>query len=76
MDEQLLQVRHKVKKYHSEVTSYNKQDHTPLKQIQQASYGIFYKVSNYVVFTIIVDKAYPLKLANGFIDAIINPFFD
>ena len=39
-------------------------------------FGIFYKASNYVVFTIIVDKVYPLKLANGFIDSLINPFFD
>jgi hypothetical protein len=58
------------------VTSYNKHEQTPLKQIEHPSYGIFYKINNYVVFTVIVDKAYPLKLANGFIDSIVTPFFD
>lgn len=29
-----------------------------------------------MVFTMIVEKSYPIKLANGFIDAIIPPFFD
>ena len=29
-----------------------------------------------MVFTMIVDKSYPIKLANGFIDSIITPFFD
>lgn len=69
-------MRHKVKQHHKEVTSYAKTEQTPLKQIDYATYGIYYKVNNHVVFTIIVEKSYPLKLANGFIDAIIAPFFD
>ena len=69
-------MRHKVKQHHSEVTSYSKTESSPLKQIDYPTFGIFYKVEHYVVFTVIVDKAYPLKLVNGFVDAIITPFFD
>ena len=29
-----------------------------------------------MVFTVIVERGYPIKLANGFLDAIIGPFFD
>jgi len=76
MDEKILTVKHKVKKYHAEVTVYSKAEQTNLKQIDYPSFGIFYKVSKRVVFTVIVDKAYPIKLVNGFIDTIIPPFFD
>jgi vesicle transport protein SEC22 len=76
MDEQILNIKHKVKRYHCEVTKYNKGEQTALKHIENHQFGIFYKVQNYVVFTIIVDKAYPIKLAGAFIDAIISPFFD
>ena len=47
-----------------------------MKQIDYPSFGIFFKVNSYVVFTVIVDKSYPLKLANGFVDSLIPPFFD
>ena len=72
----MLQVRQKVKHHHAEVTSYTKTEQTPLKQIDYPNFGIYFKVNSYVVFTLIVDKSYPLKLANGFIDALIPPFFD
>lgn len=72
----MLHVRQKVKQHHAEVTTYTKTEQTPLKQIDSPSYGIFFKVNSFVVFTVIVDKSYPLKLANGFIDALITPFFD
>lgn len=76
MDEKILTVKHKVKKYHSEVTVFNKSEHTPIKQIDHPSFGIYYKVNNHVVFTVIVDKSYPPKLANGFIESLMAPFFD
>jgi hypothetical protein len=76
MDEKLLAVKHKVKKYHSEVTSYSKAEHTALRQIEYPTYGLFYKVSSHVVFTVIVDKGYPLKLVNAFLESLIAPFFD
>ena len=69
-------MRHKVKQHHSEVTAYCKTEQTPLKQIDYATFGIYYKIHSHVVFTIICDKTYPLKLANGFIDSLITPFFD
>ena len=47
-----------------------------MKQIDYTTFGIYYKINNYVVFTLICDKTYPIKLANGFIDALITPFFD
>jgi hypothetical protein len=76
MDEKILTVKHKVKKYHSEVTVFNKSEQTAIKQIDYPNFGIYYKVSNHVVFTVIVDKSYPPKLVNGFIDSLIPPFFD
>lgn len=76
MDEQILSIKHKVKRYHCEVTMYNKTEQTSLKHIDNPYFGIFYKIHNYVIFTIIVDKVYPIKLAGAFIDSIIAPFFD
>lgn len=76
MDEKILTVKHRVKKYHSEVTAYSKAEGCMLKQIDHPAFNIFYKVSSHVVFTGIFDKSYPAKLANGFLDALIPPFFD
>jgi hypothetical protein len=76
MDEQLLQVRHDVKRHHVESTAFSKAEETPLKHIQNINYGIFYKVSSHVVFTIIADRSYPPKLAASFIDSLVTPFFD
>ncbi len=58
------------------MTAYIKSETTSLKQIDFPTYGIFYKVSSFVVFTVIVDKSYPLKLSGAFIDALTAPFFD
>ena len=76
MDEQMLTVKHKVKRYLTEVAQYSRKDQSSLRHIDNTSFGIFYKVHNYVVFTLIVDKTYPLKLAAAFLDSIISPFFD
>lgn len=76
MDEQILNIKHKVKRYHSEVTKYNKNEQSVLRHIDNPHFGIFYKVHSYVIFTIIVEKTYPIKLAGAFIEAIISPFFD
>jgi hypothetical protein len=76
MDEQILNIKHKVKRYLLEVAQYAKKDQTSLKHIENSQFGVFYKIHNYVVFTAIVDKAYPIKLAAAFIDSIIAPFFD
>jgi len=76
MDEQMLSVKHKVKRYLTEVAQYSRKDQSSLRHIDNPSFGIFYKVHNYVVFTLIADKTYPLKLAAAFLDSIIAPFFD
>lgn len=55
---------------------YGKAEPNKLKHIDHPVFGIFYKIHNYVVFTVIADKNYPIKLAGAFIDSIISPFFD
>jgi hypothetical protein len=47
-----------------------------MRQIDNKSFGIFYKISSYVVFTVIVENGYPLKLVNVFLDTVITAFFD
>jgi hypothetical protein len=44
----------KVKNYHREVTPYSKPEQASLRQIQNSQYNIYYKVSSFVIFTIIV----------------------
>ena len=47
-----------------------------MRQIENKSFGIFYKISSYVVFSVIVETGYPLKLINVFLDTVISSFFD
>jgi hypothetical protein len=58
------------------VTKYSKGDQGIIKNIENTGFGVFYKIHNYVVFTIIVDKKYPIKLSAAFLEALIPPFFD
>ncbi|XP_031505904.1 uncharacterized protein LOC116268372 [Nymphaea colorata] len=61
MDEQMLSIKHKVKRYLTEVAQYSRKDPNSLRHIENPTFGIFYKVHNYVVFTVIADKSYPLN---------------
>lgn len=58
------------------MTKYSKGDQGAIKHIENSAFGVFYKIHNYVVFTIIVDKKYPIKLSAAFLEALIAPFFD
>jgi hypothetical protein len=69
-------VKHNIKKYHIDVTAYNKAETTSLKCIEDPNFLIFYKISNHIVITIIVEKNYPIKLSNSFIDSLFAPFLD
>lgn len=66
----------KVKNFHREVTPSSKSTQQPIHQIENPKYSIYYKIQSYVVFTVIVELGYPLKLINIFIDVIVNAFFD
>lgn len=76
MDEQMLSVKHKVKRYLTEVAQYSRKDQNSLRCIDNPLFAIFYRTHNYVVFTLIADKTYPPKLAGAFLDSLIAPFFD
>ena len=76
MDEKIMNIKHKVKQYHKEVTIYKRTEDNSLKQIDNSHFAIFYKITDYIVFTAIVDKAYPIKLTSAFLDTIITSFFD
>lgn len=58
------------------MTKYSKGAEGSIKHIENTTFGVFYKIHNYVVFTIIVDKKYPIKLSAAFLEALIAPFFD
>lgn len=47
-----------------------------MRQIEYPLFNIYYKIQERVVFTIVVDKKYPIKLAAAFINALVGPFFD
>ena len=58
------------------MTPFNKNIPNTLKQIENILFKIYYKVDNYVIFTVIVDNSYPIKLVNCYLDVIKNSFFD
>lgn len=56
MDQHIQTVKGKVKEFHKAVTAYRKSDNSnlSLKQIENAQFGIYYKVTDRVTFTVIV----------------------
>ncbi len=41
-----------------------------------SKYLIYYKISRFVIATVVLEKNYPIKLANLFIDTILKSFLD
>lgn len=47
-----------------------------LKQIESSHFGIFYKLIDGIIYTVICDLQYPAKMANIYLDTIIAAFAD
>ena len=75
-DEAFEKMKVKIKKYHQESTSKTKEDYQSIRQIEAPQNAVYYKISMHVIFTVVCESTYPLKLANAFIDTVITAFFD
>lgn len=49
---------------------------TVLKQIESSHFGIFYKLVDGIIYTVICDLQYPAKMANIYLDTIVSAFVD
>lgn len=76
LDDSFEKLKIKIKDHHRESTSHLKSDNITIRQIEAPNYGIYYKINMHVIITMVVEKNYPLKLSNAFLDTIQTAFLN